>query len=99
MDCFVAALPCANASRFVAGNDVVRSPGSSFKCSSLRLLAASERKLTDRALYMEFELRHFCKQIDVGAADGAAAKARIGRRQIERLDQAADILQDQRVCD
>jgi hypothetical protein len=65
----------------------------------LRLLAASERELTDRALYVEFEPRHFCKQIDVAGADGAATKAHIGRRQVERLDHAADILQDQRVCD
>jgi len=65
----------------------------------LRHPAASERELTDRALYMEFEPRHFCKQIDVARADGAATKAHIGRRQVKRLDHAADILQDQRVCD
>jgi len=39
----------------------------------LQLLAASERELTDRTLYMEFEPRHFCKQIDIASADGAAA--------------------------
>src|SRR5262245_32501981 len=61
--------------------------------------AASERELTDRALYVEFEPGYFCKQIDVGSADGAATKAHIGRRQVERLDHAADILQDQRICD
>ena len=61
--------------------------------------AASERELTDRALHVEFEPRHFCKQIDVAGADGAATKAHIGRRKVERLDHAADILQDQRVCD
>jgi hypothetical protein len=35
---------------------------------------------------MEFEPRHFCKQIDVAHADGAAAKAHVGCRQVERLD-------------
>ena len=65
----------------------------------LRFPAASERELTDRTLYMEFEPRHFCKQINVAGADGTATKAHVGRRQVERLDHAADILQDQRVCD
>ena len=70
-------------------------------CSSLGspFPAAAERELTDRALYVEFEPRHFCKQIDVAGADGAAAKAHVGRCQVERLDHGADILQDQRVCD
>src|SRR3954453_8077260 len=65
----------------------------------LRLLAAAERELTDRTLYMEFEPRHFCKQIDIASADGTATKAHVVRRQVERLDHAADTLQDQRVCD
>src|SRR6476620_253794 len=64
-----------------------------------RLPAASERELTDRTLYMEFEPGHFRKQIDIASADGTATKAHVGRRQVERLDQAADILQDQRICD
>src|SRR5689334_8843934 len=56
---------------------------SSFSNEGLRLLAASERELTDRTLYVEFEPRHFCKQLDIASADGTATKAQVGRRQVE----------------
>jgi len=36
----------------------------------------SKRELTDRALYMEFEPRHFCKQIDIAGAGWPAGRQR-----------------------
>src|SRR5215470_698964 len=61
------------------------------------LLGATERELTDRALDVEFDPRHLGEQIDVDAADRAAAEPHVGRHQVERLHQYASILEDERV--
>ena len=61
------------------------------------LRAATERKLTDRALDVEFDPGHLREQIDIGAADRASAKSHVGRHQVERLNQYADVLQDERI--
>ena len=64
---------------------------------SLRLQAAAKRELPDRAFDMEFNPGHFREQVDIGAPDRASAQSHVGRHQVERLNQHADILQDQRI--
>src|SRR5207245_623089 len=66
---------------------------------SRRLPPTSERELTDWALDVEFKPRHLCKKIDIASADGAAIEAHVGGCQVERLDQAADVFQDERIGD
>jgi predicted enzyme related to lactoylglutathione lyase len=61
--------------------------------------AATDGKLADRAFDMEFDAGHFREQIDIGGPDCTAAEAHIGRHQIERLHQYADVLEDKRVSD
>ena len=62
-----------------------------------RLRAATKRKLTDRALDVEFDPGHLREQIDIGASDRTAAEPHVGCHQVERLDQYADVLQDERI--
>src|SRR5258708_37615589 len=65
----------------------------------LRLPAATDCELADRALDVEFDPRHLREQIDIAGPDRASTQAHIGRHQVERLEQYADILQDQRIGD
>ena len=64
---------------------------------SRRWRAATKRELTDRTLNVEFDPGHFGEQIDIGAPDRASAKSHVGRHQIERLNQYAGVLQDERI--
>src|SRR5450631_1660607 len=61
--------------------------------------AATDCELTDRAFDVEFDPRHLREQLDMAGPDHASTEAHIGRHQVERLDQYADILQDQRIGD
>ena len=42
---------------------------------------------------------HFREQVDIVSADGAAPEVEIGGGEVERLQEHADILQDQRIGD
>jgi len=64
-----------------------------------RVPAATDCELTDRALDMKFDPRHLREQIDIAGPDRASTQAHIGRHHVQRLDQHADILQDQRIGD
>ena len=66
---------------------------------SLRFRAATDRKLTDRALDVEFDPRHLREQIDIGDPDRTSAEPHVGRHQVERLHQYADVLQNERIGD
>ena len=66
---------------------------------SPRFRAATKRKLTDRTLDVEFDPRHLREQIDIGVPDRASAEPHVGRHQVERLSQYADVLQNERICD
>src|ERR1700721_1677541 len=59
--------------------------------------AATERKLTDRTFDVEFDSSHLGEQVDIDAPDSASTQPHVGRHQVERLDQYADILQDERI--
>src|SRR5580658_898759 len=72
--------------------------------SRARLLAgngwfwpATDGKLPDRPLDVEFQSGHLREQIDIVGSDRAAAESHVGRHQVERLEQRADILQDKRI--
>ena len=60
---------------------------------------AAERKLADRALDVKRDAGHPGEQVDIGAADRAAAQSHVGRHQVEGLQQHAGILEDQRIGD
>ncbi len=64
-----------------------------------RFCAAAKRKLTDRALDVEFDPRHLREQIDIRAANRTAAEPHISRHQVKRLHQYADVLQNKRIGD
>jgi predicted enzyme related to lactoylglutathione lyase len=64
-----------------------------------RFRPAAKRKLTDRAFDVELDCRHFREQLDIGTPDRASAKPHIGRHHVERLNQYADVLQNERICD
>src|SRR5258708_924119 len=64
-----------------------------------RLFTATDGKLTNRALDVEFDPRHLREQIDIGGADRTSTQPHIGRHHVERLDQYPDILQNQRIGD
>ncbi len=66
---------------------------------SRRLRAAADHELTDRAFDVEFDPRHLREQLDIDAPDRTSAEPHVGRHHVERLDQDADILQDERICD
>src|SRR5215475_7352343 len=59
--------------------------------------AATKSELPDRALDVEFDARHPREQIDIHAPDRASAEPHLGRHQIERLHQDADILENERI--
>ncbi len=60
---------------------------------------AANRKLTDRAFDVDFDPRHLREEIDIGNPYRASAETHVSRHQVERLDQHADILEDQRIGD
>src|SRR6266436_1435842 len=64
-----------------------------------RFRLAPERELTNWTLDVKFDLRHFGEQIDIADADRASAQPHVGRHQIERLHQCADILEHERIRD
>ena len=64
-----------------------------------RFRAATKRKLTDRTLDVEFDPGHLREQIDIGASDRTSAEPHVGRHQVERLSQYADVLQNERICE
>jgi hypothetical protein len=68
-------------------------------CRRFLFAAAAERELTDRALDVEFQSRHFRKQLDIVGSDGASTQPQGGRGQIQRLKNHTDILEDERVGD
>src|SRR3954465_9673892 len=59
--------------------------------------AATERKLTDRTLHVEFDPGHLGEKVDIIGADRTSAQPHIGRHHVQRLDQYADVFQDERV--
>ena len=61
-----------------------------------RTSSSASRVLTDRAL--EFDPRHLREQIDIGARSHIR-RAHVSRHHVERLNQYADILQNERICD
>src|ERR1700744_5555916 len=61
------------------------------------LHAAAECELPDRTFDMKIETCHPGEQIDVIGPDRAPTEAHVGGSHIERLDQHAHVLQDQRV--
>src|SRR5271155_833161 len=73
--------------------DEVRSVG------SFRFRAATDRKLTDGSLDVEFDSRHLCEQIDIRDPDRASAEPHVGRHQVERLRQYTNVLQNERIGD
>src|SRR5262249_52115649 len=79
---------------FSSHTEVVR-----LSVGSLRFHAATNRKLTNRALDVEFDPRHLREQLDIGAPDRTSTEPHIGRHQVKRLHQYADILQNERICD
>ena len=52
---------------------------------SFRFRAATDRKLTDWSLDVEFDSRHLCEQIDIRDPDRTSAEPHVGRHQVERL--------------
>ncbi len=66
---------------------------------SFRGRAATDRKLTDRSLDVEFDSRHLCEQIDILDPDRKSDQSHVGRHQIERLRQYPDVLQNERIGD
>ena len=61
--------------------------------------AAANRKLTDRALGMEFDPRHLREQVDIGTTNRTSTEPHICRHQVKRLKQYADVLQNERICE
>ena len=49
-------------------------------------IAATDRKLTDRALDVEFDPRHLCEQIDIRDPDRTSAEPHIGGHKVECLN-------------
>src|SRR6476660_2130296 len=61
--------------------------------------AAPNRKLTDGALDVEFDSGHLREQINIDAPDRTSAEPHVSRHHVERLNQYADVLQNERICD
>src|SRR5581483_2805200 len=59
------------------------------------LAAAAERELTHRSFDVKFKSGHLGKLVDIVGPDRASAKPHVGRGQVERLHQYADVLEDQ----
>jgi uncharacterized protein len=66
---------------------------------SVRFRDAADRKLTDWPLDVELDARHLCEQFDVRDPDRTPAELHVGRHQVERLHQGADVLQNERIGD
>src|ERR1700745_301444 len=66
---------------------------------SLRFTAVSDRKLPDRALNVEIDPLHSCKQIDIDATNRTAAKSHGGRHEVKGLRQYADVFENERIGD
>ena len=60
---------------------------------------ASQGKLSNRPLDVEFNAGHPGETVDIVVADRASAEPHVGRHQVERLHHDADIFQDQRIGD
>src|SRR6516225_6814183 len=61
--------------------------------------AATECELTLRTFDVEGLPRHPREQVDIAGPDRASTETEIGRGQVKRLQQHANILQDQRIGD
>src|SRR5262249_58240324 len=72
-------------------------PGLHASVGPSRSHLAPERKLTHRTFDMKFDARHFGEQIAIADADRASAQPHVGRHQIERLHQYADVLENERI--
>src|SRR5262245_33637177 len=60
-------------------------------------IAATKRKLANRALDVEFEPGHPCEQIDIGGPDRTSAEPYISSDQVERLSEHTNVLQEERI--
>ena len=67
------AVPSPFAWPLLSHAEAVRLSGGSFQ-----FRAATDRKLTDRSLDVEFESRHLCEQIDIRDPDRTSAEFHVG---------------------
>jgi hypothetical protein len=81
------------------GRCVSRAEASRSSVGSVRFRAATERKLTDGSLDVEFDSRHLFEQLDIRDPDRTYAEPHAGRHQVEGLGQYADVLENERIGD